>query len=185
MHVLSRRRGQEGITLLESLISLMILALAVLGMLAVQVRILAETQTGVRRAQAVRLIEDLGERIRSNPGGSAELARYVADWDASPGPAPAATDCGALACQPADQASWDLAAWKRQVAETLPLGNARLFESGGESAATHRQLGVIVGWRANERERDPAWSQPFQSDFERAGVACPAGLICHLVYVHP
>lgn len=65
----TRARRQQGLTLLESLVAIVVLALGVLGMLGVQMRTLAETQTGVRRAQAVRLIEDLSERIKSNPRG--------------------------------------------------------------------------------------------------------------------
>ena len=162
--------AQRGIALLESLVALVILALAVLGMLAVQARTLAETQIGVRRGQAVRLIEDLGERIKSNPGGSAELFRYVADWDTLP---TAAANCRQTPCNAANLAAWDIANWKRHVADALPLGKARLF-----AAADGRQLGVIVGWRANER--DASLDARLQTDSD-----CPAGLTCHFAHVEP
>jgi type IV pilus assembly protein PilV len=181
----SRRRRQdrpEGITLLESLVSLMILALAVLGMLAVQIRTLAEMQTGVRRAQAVRLVEDLGERIKSNPAGYAELASYVTGWNATP---TASVDCSRTACNATDQAKWDVANWKLRVADALPLGNAELFYSADEDSPRRRQLGVLVGWRANERTHDAAMRMALQSGIAEAGTTCPAGLICHLAYVQP
>ena len=60
---------QRGITLIESLVAIVIMALGILGILGVQMRTLADTQTGVRRAQAVRLIEDLSERIQVSPTG--------------------------------------------------------------------------------------------------------------------
>jgi type IV pilus assembly protein PilV len=163
--------------LLESLVALMILALAALGMLAVQARALADTQTGVRRGQAVRLIEDLGERIKSNPGERAQLANYAAGWDAMPA---AAIDCRQTACDSAAQSLWDLATWKRNVADALPLGKAHVSVSPGG-----RQLDVAVGWRANEREGDAALGAALRADIDQAGIACPPRLICHFAHVQP
>ena len=42
---------QRGITLLESLVAIVVMALGILGILGVQMRTLSDTQTGVRRAQ--------------------------------------------------------------------------------------------------------------------------------------
>ena len=53
---------QRGITLIESLVAIVIAALGILGIVGVQMRTLADTQTTVRRAQAIRLIEDLAGR---------------------------------------------------------------------------------------------------------------------------
>jgi type IV pilus assembly protein PilV len=60
-------RRQRGISLIESLIAIVVTALGILGILGVQMRTLSDTSTTVRRAQAIRLIEDLGERMRVNP----------------------------------------------------------------------------------------------------------------------
>ncbi|RZI77657.1 MAG: type IV pilus modification protein PilV [Variovorax sp.] len=173
---------QAGITLLESLAALVVLAVAVLGMLGVQLRTLAETQTGVRRAQAVRLIEDFAERIKNNPGGFAQLPNFVADWTAMP----AASSCVSASCDAASLAAWDLRSWKQSVAQTLPMGKACVFESSDETTAgLKRQLGVMVGWRANERDTSTAYLDPLEPAGAASAAACPAGLICHLVYVQP
>ncbi|MFT4267063.1 MAG: type IV pilus modification protein PilV [Xenophilus sp.] len=169
-------RGQRGITLLESLAALLVLAVAVLGMLGAQVRTLAETQTGVRRAQAVRLIEDLAERIKSNPGGFGQLVSYVADWDT----VPPAADCSALDCSPDQLARWDVRQWKLNVAQTLPSGEAHVFESADETAENRRQLGVMVGWQAGA-----GGTASLQPTGAAAGAACREGRLCHLVYVQP
>jgi len=60
-------KRQSGVSLIESLVATTILAIGSLGLLTVQIRTLAETQTSVHRAQAVRAIEDLAERIKANP----------------------------------------------------------------------------------------------------------------------
>lgn len=180
-----RRLGrQDGIALLESLVSILILAIAVLGMLSVQLRTLAETQTSVRRAQSVRLIEDFAERIKTNPGGFRQLRHYVAGWDETP----AAPDCRHTACDPETLARWDVARWKQAVAQTLPLGRAAIFESpsGEASPGLQRQLSVMVAWRANE---DAAWDKaravPLLPDTLGLAMDCPADLICHLAHVQP
>jgi type IV pilus assembly protein PilV len=180
---LSSLRRQRGITLLESLAALVVLALAMLGMVGAQLRTLAETQTGVRRAQAVRLVEDLAERIKANPAGFRQLPNYVTQWDA----APQAPDCRATPCDAASLAAFDIATWKQSVADILPLGKSKVFEiTGGAAAGAARQLGVMVGWRANERASDDAsYGKPFAVDAGDTPVECPAGLICHLVYVQP
>jgi type IV pilus assembly protein PilV len=180
-----RASAQQGITLLESLIALLILAIAVLGMLGVQLRTLAETQTGVRRAQAVRLIEDLAERIKSNPGGYSQLSAYVSNWT----DLPADIDCAGATCTPAQLAQWDLLQWKRTVKQVLPSGEANLFQSTDETGANRRQLGVMVGWRANEKSDAKTnatdYAHAFVPTNSASTVNCNAGKICHLVYVQP
>ena len=54
---------QRGITLIESLVAIVIMALGILGILGVQMRTLADTQTGVRRAQAVPIRKPLGRSL--------------------------------------------------------------------------------------------------------------------------
>ncbi len=190
MLVLSRssRSAQRGITLLESLVSILILAVGVLGLLGVQLRTLAETQTSVRRAQAVRIIEDLGERAKSNPGGFAQLDSYAAGWNDWTGAAPA-QDCRGAPCTPAQLAQRDLWEWKDSLKRKLPMGQAMVFRSSDEDANNGRQLGVMVGWRANERDAadgDAAYLKPFgMPPTGSANAVCPDGLICHLAYVQP
>ena len=56
---------------------MVVMALGLLGVVGVQMRTLADTQTGVRRAQAIRLIEDLSERAKVNPSALANINEYV------------------------------------------------------------------------------------------------------------
>ena len=183
-------RDQRGITLLESLVAIVILAIAILGMLGVQLRTLADTQTGVRRAQAVRLIEDFAERIKSNPQGFAQFPTFVGTFDATTSPA---VQCDIAVCTPAQLAQWDVNKWRAAVSGTLPMGQAAVFASTDETiAGTRRQLGVIVGWRASEYRRQADTTEQaddyrklFNVNTLAANVQCPAGLICHVAYVQP
>lgn len=188
-------RRQQGLALVEALVAIFVLSLGGLALLGIQLRTLSDTQTSVRRAQAVRLIEDLSERIKVNPNGLAGLANYQLAWNTTP---TAAADCGATACNSTQLASYDLAQWKQSVAALLPLGDATVFFAGDESnpslAPNRRQLGVMIGWRENERRKEgesaadqTAFKWPFTDAVNTgtAGVQCPTGLICHLQYISP
>ncbi|MFT3719462.1 type IV pilus modification protein PilV [Pseudorhodoferax sp.] len=196
---LSGGRGrQQGFTLLESLIAIVLVALGVLGILGVQLRTLSDTQTAVRRAQALRLIEDLSERIKTNPSALTEavLDQYVVDWGAVAGAVP---DCSA-GCTAANLARHDVLRWKDTVQATMPLGDARVFRAADAGSANSRpMLGVMISWRENEREGATAaqtaqykapFAMPPASAASGAGggsvaVACPAERICHLQYLVP
>ena len=176
---------QRGITLIESLVALVLMALGILGILGVQMRTLADTQTGVRRAQAVRLIEDLSERIQVNPNGLGNLSQYVSPWGA-------ASTVTCSACTPEDLAKSDIAQWKDTVMKTLPFGDANVFLAADETVNTNRrQLGVMISWRENERKNaDGTTDTNYTSVFAAAStgsanVSCPSDRICHLQYIQP
>lgn len=194
------RRHQRGITLLESMIAIVLVALGVLGILGVQLRTLADTQTSVRRAQAIRLIEDLSERMKANPSAlvAGVMQGYETGWGDVEGAVP---DCAAAACTPADLARADMVQWKATVASTLPLGDASVFAVAvpvaGAADNTRAQLAVMVSWRENEREREgesdaakTAYRTPFATEPVATGapdtsVSCPTDRICHLQYLQP
>ena len=169
------RHSQSGVTLIEALISLVILALGVLALLGVQLRTLKETQTGVGRAQAVRLVEDLAERVKVNPGTFIEHGNYAVAWGAPPA---AAADCGVNACTAVQLASWDINRWKTSVANNMPAGDATVFVL----PADNTQLGVVVAWRANEAN-NAADYLAVQNLGQGIPAACPPNLICHLVFI--
>lgn len=182
-----RRGEQGGFSLLEAMIAIVVVALGVLGVLGVQLRTLAETQTSVRRAQAIRLIEDLAERIRANPNAlsPAVLNRYALGWGAVTGTVP---NCSS-ACSAADLARSEVVQWKQNVTGTLPLSDANVFLVAPAAGTNGRtQLGVMVSWRENERAgADAAENAAYRAPFvlSAPGVACPADSICHLQYLQP
>ena len=197
-HPYTPRHHQRGITLLESLVALVISVLGIIGILGMQMRTLVDSQTATRRAQAVRLIEDLSERMRVHPNARDGLMRYmpagttiVSDFDDTPDP----EDCIGNHPSCALFAS-ELATWKGSVENILRLGDASsVFLAPWEDATAPTQIGIMVSWRANEsadmteddlnnldttkvREGDE-WISATGED----GVECPDGRICHLQYI--
>lgn len=183
-------KNQQGFSLIESLVAIVITALGILGILGVQMRTLSDTQNGVRRAQAIRLIEDLSERIKVNPTplAPAVMATYRVS---APGPIASPPAC-TTACTPAQLAQHDIASWKQQVINTLPAGDAVVFSAADElDLNNRRQLGVMVSWIQKESRKETDSNTDFATyiaPFAAAGtgaaaVSCPANRICHLQYI--
>ncbi len=189
MKTIKNSQHQRGITLIESLVAIVVAALGILGILGVQMRTLTDTQTTVRRAQAIRLIEDLSERLKVNPNAVSAMANYVSDFNNAP--SPVAGGC-ASNCNGTDQAKHDLYLWKESV-KALPLGKANIFIPDPEAALPpeqRRQLGVMIAWRENERiaasPSDPdakSYRDPINASLGGGSVACPDGFTCHLQFI--
>ena len=183
MQVKSSNR-QRGITLLESLIALVVAALGILGIIGVQLRTLSDTQTTVRREQAIRLIEDLSERMKVNPNAMGHMDSYVSGWTETPPTEDVAQSCKDKACTGAELAADDLAFWKQTVRHSLPLGDANVFVAKGETvAANRRQLGVMIRWRENEKSQDTDYLSGINAASEGGDVSCGDGYTCHLQYL--
>ena len=190
-------RRQRGISLIESLVAIVVMALGILGILGVQMRTLTDTSTTVRRAQAIRLIDDLSERMRVNPNALLSIKDYESGYSQK-GSTLTASSCDSTACTPAEQVKYDLKQWKTTVEQTLPGGQASIFLAPGETDDTNRrQLGVIIAWRENERagtKTDDIDATKFRAATTdgtagalTAGTdtanACPTDKTCHLQYL--
>ena len=185
-------RRQRGISLIESLVAIVVMALGILGILGVQMRTLTDTSTTVRRAQAIRLIDDLSERMRVNPNALLSIKDFESGYSQK-GSTLTASSCDSAACTSAEQVKYDLKQWKTTVEQTLPGGQASIFLAPGETAeANRRQLGVIIAWRENERagtKTDDIDASKFRAadGAFTAGTdttnACPADKTCHLQYI--
>lgn len=188
------RRRQRGISLIESLIALVITALGILGVVGVQMRTLTDTSSTVRRAQAIRLIEDLSERMKVNPNAIATLDNYLTTFTEKSSALSKPSDDCANGCTRADQARYDRYRWKQAV-ETLPTGKAQVFIPPAEAsidAQGRRQLGVMIAWRENEREGtktndiDATKVRDKNNNLYDAtgeAVICPTNKTCHLQYI--
>lgn len=171
--MLSTREQVQGAALFEALVALAVLAGALLALLYMQVRTQADSESALRRMQALHLIDDLAERIRANPQGFDALSAYRTDWSTMPA---ADVDCEAQPCASTQLARWDLAQWKADVARALPDGDATVFEPPVASpGAPSRMLGVMVAWRLRNGD-----------DFELVvpGASCPASHACQFGHVH-
>lgn len=127
---------QSGVTLVEVLVSMVIMALGLVSLAALQNYTLRYQLGSVHRAQLSGLLSDYAERVRSNlaqaPGvlaGSPESSPYAFNraWSAQadvPAEATAAAACqGDSVCTATQLAAADMDQWRALVRRELPRGS--------------------------------------------------------------
>lgn len=195
-HTLRFKKTQSGLSLIESLVALVVLALGIMGLAGVQTRLLVETRTANSRAVAVQLIDDLTNRMALNRYaaiGQPQLATPVASsyalmWSNTTGtgatmPTSNPSDCVTNICTPAQLAASDLFQWRTAVNAALPGSQVNVFQNSS-ATGDPRQLGIAIGWSLNERDQ-LGTTATTNAALTSAGVTCPSNLICHIVYVQP
>lgn len=138
----SARRSVRGVTLVEVLVSMLIMALGMVSLAALQGHTLRYQMGSAQRAQLSGLLSDFAERLRANvlvapgvPGAPANSPYLVADtWSTQAAEStPAITkDCGASAnntCTAEELAAYDMAQWRAAVRRELPRGAVRVAGS--------------------------------------------------------
>lgn len=177
-----RKNSQHGVSLIESLVAIVVMSLGILGILGVQMRTLADTQTSVRRAQAVRLIDDLSERLSVNPNALSNINNYPTAFGATP--ATPARNCATTPCSNSELAAYDLSQWKQSVKNTLPASDAAVFLADADTNINNRrQLGIMISWRENERDTAGTYKNAINAGVDGGAVTCPAERTCHLQYI--
>lgn len=117
------RTSASGFSLIEVLISLVILAVGLLGMTALQNEALKYNHAAFTESQALFLIADMTERIRANRSSS----NYTIELTQSAPTEPVAK-CNVASCTSAQMAAWDIYEWRAMVEDPayLPNGNSAI-----------------------------------------------------------
>ena len=126
---------QDGFSLIEVLVAVLIVAVGVLGIVGLQLVTLRTNTGAMMRSQATQFAYNILDRARANPG-----ANYVIALTA---PAPVAPNCdGAGAnCSRQQMATFDLAGWFTDLAQ-LPSGDGAIALNGDI-------ITVTVQWNDN------------------------------------
>ena len=105
-------RRQGGFNLLEVLIALVVLAIGLLGLAALQNFSLQFNTQSYQRTQAIMLVDEMIERMRANPAGLFAVNYILPLTDVPPG----SPDCQLVSCtNSADMANYDMAQWIRAM----------------------------------------------------------------------
>lgn len=139
-HICSGSMKQHGFSMLEILITLVIIATALLGTAGLQVYAMRMGQSGQFRTQAVFLASDIAERMEANKT-AAIAGNYVVA--ASSSPSAAATNCASAACDSANLASWDISQWESAIASLLPQAEWAITRTVVGNPSTYQ---IIVRW---------------------------------------
>ncbi len=107
---------EQGFTLIEVMIAVLILSVGLLGLAGLQVAALQNNQNAFMRSQATALAYDLADRMRANVLGTIS-GNY------NPANAGVNGNCGTTTgCSPQAMAENDLNQWNANIGQYLPMG---------------------------------------------------------------
>lgn len=129
--------------MIELLVAVLVLAIGVLGITALQMVSLQNNRGALYRAEAVQLAYDMMDRIRANPEGAVPGAAYDG-LGLTDGP-PAATDCVANNCSQAQMVAFDQAVWKCSLGGFNTDGQCVAFRGAGVLPPEADQPGLPEG----------------------------------------
>lgn len=127
----ARPTRQTGFSLLEVLITMVVVALGLLGFAGLQTYSLKSNRVSMQRSLATLHAYSIVDSMRANRAAAASYVQAFADTPACPADAPAVT--GVVATD-------DMARWNQAVACDLPSGQ-------GDIAVNGNTVTVSVRWR--------------------------------------
>jgi type IV pilus assembly protein PilV len=145
-------RAQRGITLVEVLVALVVMAIGLLGISSLYLESLRANRTALLRAQAIDLVNDMADRIRANRRGQVAYVKAVgATMPACP---TAFTSKKAVDIAKDDLACWVAAAEARLPADGTKTPAKTSVDYVAGAAGTLDRYTVRVEWA------EPAEVQP-------------------------
>ena len=149
--------SQRGSSLIEVLVSMLVLAVGILGISAMQTATLKSNQNSYMRTQAVFHSLDIVERMLSN-----QAAVEAGDYN-DPAPVVTPSCLTGTGCTASQMAANDVAEWETGVTENLPSGSATVCldstsDDGTAAAPACDNLGSVYSvkiWWDDDRNGSP------------------------------
>jgi type IV pilus assembly protein PilV len=165
----TRGRGQSGSSLIEILISILIVSLGMMAVAGMQAYSVASQKNSLYRSIASTMANELAELIRLNPTGLNALNYNIAFMSDVAAGAPSLTACPGVAnaavapaeypfcASAANLAALDITTMQRRVRSNLPLGGVEVVanvaadptKSTADIWITWQEPGVIVAAEGN------------------------------------
>ncbi|HAU06635.1 MAG TPA: type IV pilus modification protein PilV [Gammaproteobacteria bacterium] len=148
MTTANHRYRQSGVSLLEVMITTVIITVALLGLAGLQTTSINFNQSAYHRSQASFLISDIMDRIRANTGVNANL--YVNTI-----PVQTAACLTPDGCTPIQMVGHDLFEWQQAITTALPNGGA------GAIAANQNTIQITINWTDGRQQQNPRLAVDF------------------------
>ncbi len=136
---------QKGIGLVEVLVALFLLAIGVLGFVALQLRAYDASSEALSRSQAILIMRGLAENIRANPDAKASYPGYVQGYVAYSSSTSAPTPCINSNCTITQVAQFDAYQAARNANE-LGLHLTMMTCPGVSTNATLKRQCIYAFW---------------------------------------
>ena len=151
---------QRGFSLIEALVAFLILSIGMLGIGSLQLISLKAGHTAALRTVAVIKVEEIMERIRTNPE---EVMSYVSDTEDAGDATKNCNNQDATAaigvCNAVEMAKDDVAAWKADLTTSLPNNTNTKASIAVVAAVPGTQPTAEVTVTINWQERNPDWQE--------------------------
>jgi type IV pilus assembly protein PilV len=116
----------QGFSLLELLVTLVVLSIGLLGIGLMQTTNLGLTKTAFSRTQAMLLASDIADRIRANENFASS---YVTTTNATP------SCIGGSTCLGAALAAADIQDWSNRIVAEFPSGTGKILDAAASPDA--------------------------------------------------
>lgn len=158
---------QLGVTLIEALVTLLVLSVGALGIASMQLAGLKYTSGSYARTQAVILADDMANRLKSNRAFAVNLdeddeededgdgdaigvgeSPYELETFNTANPTPV-VDCRTVQCTAQQLANYDIQTWRNEIARVLPSGRGsiQIEDRDVNNGITERQFNIAIQWR--------------------------------------
>ena len=128
---------QSGLTLIEVLIAVLVLAIGLLGIAGLESSALTNNSIPFQYTQAATLGQSMLERMRANRQGVIDGSYTLVAGQVPPEPT---IDCAGGKCPPDKQAAWDIAAWYARLHGNAYANAPTLTTIDG---GTHAAVGLL------------------------------------------
>ena len=156
-----RSQHSAGFSLIEVLVSTLVLTVGILGVAAMQMMSFQTNQSAYMRSQAVYLAQDMLDRMRANPQGYRATTVYNSVDTSVSSTIPGSPNCITVpaGCSPTQLAQQDLREWSQNFTNTLNVADYRPKLLNGRGVLDRVTAGgndftVTVSW--DDRDFDDA-----------------------------
>lgn len=130
-------RTQQGVALIETLITIIVVALGMLGILAILINGLKLTASSNYRTTASLQAQAMAEKLRANPSIIFTPASTTKVTFTTPGSSTSNTNCLlSTGCASSDFVPTSLQVWRDQLAKVLPNGKGTVCQDSDNGTPT-------------------------------------------------
>lgn len=164
---------QKGISLIEILVTVLIIAIGGLGIASLQLAGLKYSSGSYARTQAVILADDIANRLKTNRDLALDLDNDGNVGGNSPytigsfaATVTSARDCLTDDCNPTQLATYDLATWLDEIARALPAGRGRIItvDEANPDGVIVRNFEIGLQWRQVANSSTPGDTGALEPD---------------------